>query len=135
MSKRYINLLRKTALEKGITQKQISEKTGIPIRTLSRYFNGSRLPDVETALDIAKVLGKRVDELFIDKYCLPFLSDKITIDKSSSDKIIHKEYFGCPGIGKASSVLMPDIKRDIENKISSIKGSDTAVEENSNHNQ
>lgn len=70
MSKRYINLLRKTALEKGITQKQISEKTGIPIRTLSRYFNGSRLPDVETAMDIAEVLGTTVEELYVSLHIL-----------------------------------------------------------------
>ncbi|MCL2575688.1 MAG: helix-turn-helix domain-containing protein [Defluviitaleaceae bacterium] len=49
--------------QKGLLQRELAEKTGIPSSTLSRYENGLNEPDVETIKKLAKVLEVTGNEL------------------------------------------------------------------------
>lgn len=49
---------------KNITQSALATKCGISVRTLIRYENGEREPDVYTAIRLAEALGTTVEELF-----------------------------------------------------------------------
>ena len=55
----------KARLEAGMTQKQLSEKTGINQSNLSRIESGAGNPSVETLERIASALGKKVSISFI----------------------------------------------------------------------
>lgn len=52
-------------LEAGMTQKQLSEKTGINQSNLSRIERGTGNPSVATLERIASALGKKVSISFI----------------------------------------------------------------------
>ncbi|MCR5251816.1 MAG: helix-turn-helix domain-containing protein [Lachnospiraceae bacterium] len=49
--------------QKGITQKELSEKTGITESAISNYVRGSRVPRGANLMKIAKVLGTTADDL------------------------------------------------------------------------
>ena len=51
-------------MEAGITQQQLSEKTGINQSNLSRIENGSGNPSVSTLQRIAEALGKKLSISF-----------------------------------------------------------------------
>ena len=51
-------------METGITQQQLSEKTGINQSNLSRIENGSGNPSVSTLQRIAEALGKKLSISF-----------------------------------------------------------------------
>ncbi len=55
----------KARLEAGMTQKQLSEKTGINQSNLSRIENGDGNPSVATLERIASALGKKVSISFL----------------------------------------------------------------------
>lgn len=55
----------KARLETGMTQKQLSEKTGINQSNLSRIENGDGNPSVATLERIASALGKKVSISFL----------------------------------------------------------------------
>ena len=50
--------------EKGMSQRELADKVGITEVSLSRYINGNRVPKAPIALNIARVLGVDVNELF-----------------------------------------------------------------------
>ena len=52
-------------METGITQQQLSEKTGINQSNLSRIENGNGNPSVSTLHRIASALGKKLSISFI----------------------------------------------------------------------
>ena len=52
-------------METGITQQQLSEKTGINQSNLSRIENGNGNPSVSTLKLIASALGKKLSISFI----------------------------------------------------------------------
>lgn len=56
--------LRVVRTSKNIMQSALAKECGISVRTLIRYENGERLPDVVTALRLARALGTTVEELF-----------------------------------------------------------------------
>ncbi len=58
------NELKKFRLKRNMTQVQIADKLDIHVFTYKRYENNSRIPKVNIALDIAKVLNSTVEELF-----------------------------------------------------------------------
>jgi transcriptional regulator with XRE-family HTH domain len=59
-----INKNLKLILEiKGLSQKDLSEKTGITQATISRYINGSRLPSAESIITICEELNISSDWL------------------------------------------------------------------------
>ncbi|MCM1166485.1 MAG: helix-turn-helix transcriptional regulator [Lachnospiraceae bacterium] len=51
--------------EKGITQKELSERTGIAQGDISKLENGSANPSVKTLKRVAAALGKKVKIEFI----------------------------------------------------------------------
>ena len=50
--------------EQGITQVELSARTGIATTSLSRYKNGVRVPDINVATKIADALGERSMDAF-----------------------------------------------------------------------
>lgn len=51
--------------EKGITQKELSERTGIAQGDISKLENGSANPSVKTLERVATALGKRLKIEFV----------------------------------------------------------------------
>lgn len=68
-----INLFQQLFDESGLKQKFLAEKTGTSTSTISAIYKG-QIPHLETALKIAKVMGKRVDEI----WCLELPVDDLT---------------------------------------------------------
>ena len=58
---RFITLKRK---EKNITQSELSEKLGISNRAISKWENGICLPDASNMLELCKILGVTINDLF-----------------------------------------------------------------------
>ncbi len=50
--------------KKGLTQVEVAYKANIAVRTYQNYEAGERIPNVHTALNLAKVLNCSVEELF-----------------------------------------------------------------------
>ena len=57
------NNIIKFRTRKGITQRQLSEKTNISIIALNRYEKGTIIPNLEAIIKIADVLNVSIDEL------------------------------------------------------------------------
>jgi transcriptional regulator with XRE-family HTH domain len=49
---------------KGITQKQISEITGIAQPNICNYLNGRKIPTVDTATRLAEAMGINAEDLY-----------------------------------------------------------------------
>ena len=49
--------------DKGFTQKHLGEVLNISVSTISHYENGTREPNIEILIQMAKVLGVSVDYL------------------------------------------------------------------------
>ena len=61
----YKNKIRKYRKEKGMTQKDLAEKSGISIGYLCHLEKGSRVnPSTEVMERISNVLGKTIPEIF-----------------------------------------------------------------------
>lgn len=50
--------------EQGITQKELSEKTGVSRVCISRYESGKHHPSYENARKLSLFFGKTMEELF-----------------------------------------------------------------------
>lgn len=57
--------IKEARTEKGVTQKQIAEATGVDVHQLSRYENGHQIPTVESLHKIAAFLGVKMEDLII----------------------------------------------------------------------
>ena len=57
--------LKEVRTSKGVTQVELSEKTGITQQNISLYENNVMLPKIDTAAKIAQALGVSLDELII----------------------------------------------------------------------
>jgi transcriptional regulator with XRE-family HTH domain len=57
--------LKKTRLELGLTQKKLSEGSGLHIRTLIRLEKSEGNPKIKTLAAVAKYFKMSVDELFL----------------------------------------------------------------------
>ena len=44
----------------SITQRELAEKSGITEASISRYFNGERIPNIKNAEKMASALGLRI---------------------------------------------------------------------------
>ena len=66
--KEFAERLRIMMKRKYITQEQLAELTGISRITISRYINGTCLPNVLVVRKFAKVLDCSMDELFYQEY-------------------------------------------------------------------
>lgn len=60
----------------GIIIKELSEKTGIPKRTLDSYVNRDRTPSAEIAVKIARALNVTVEFLVTGKGTSPISMEK-----------------------------------------------------------
>ncbi len=58
-----LETLRRYRKERGWTQEQLAERSGIPRPNISKYETGERDPRAETASKLARALGVTVDEL------------------------------------------------------------------------
>lgn len=60
--------------EKGLQQSDLAELVGVRRETISGLENGKHNPSLKLAMDIARVLGRTVEELF-------FFSDDVDEDE------------------------------------------------------
>ena len=51
-------------LQKGLTQADLAHAVGISLMALKRYEYGERLPNVQTAMRISKILNVPIDKLW-----------------------------------------------------------------------
>lgn len=49
--------------QRGLTQKEIADRLSTTEATVSRYFSGDRTPNIETAVELAAILGVSMDAL------------------------------------------------------------------------
>ena len=63
-----IGIYRKKA---GLTQVELGEMLGVSAQTVWRWENGSRQPDIETAVRIANILKCTLDELITPNPTMP----------------------------------------------------------------
>ena len=57
-------MLKKRREELNLTQKQVADKAGMPLRTYQSYEMEVRIPNVYSAMDIAKALNSTIPKLF-----------------------------------------------------------------------
>lgn len=57
--------LLKARKDKGYTQLEVAEKAGIDRSYYVHIERGNRTPSFKVAMNIANILGKRVDEIFL----------------------------------------------------------------------
>lgn len=58
------NNLQKIRWEKNLSQKTLSQKSGVSQSVISSVENGLTTPNLATALRLAKALGVSVEEIF-----------------------------------------------------------------------
>lgn len=58
------NNLQKIRWEKNLSQKTLSQKSGVSQSVISSVENGLTTPNLSTALRLAKALGVSVEEIF-----------------------------------------------------------------------
>ncbi|MEE3393493.1 MAG: helix-turn-helix transcriptional regulator [Lachnospiraceae bacterium] len=63
--------------EKGITQKELSEMTGITESAISHYVKGDRVPRGANLVKIAKALGTTADDLLSGDHEMDKASDLV----------------------------------------------------------
>lgn len=63
-----IGIYRKKA---GLTQAELGRRLGVATHTVWRWENGSRHPDIQTAVKIAEILGCTLDELSAQNPTMP----------------------------------------------------------------
>ncbi len=59
-----MNKLKDILEDRCMTQRKLSDKTGISEITISRYVNGKRTPNVREAMLIARALNVSVDTIW-----------------------------------------------------------------------
>jgi transcriptional regulator with XRE-family HTH domain len=50
----------------GFTQAYLAERLGISVQAVSKWENGTSMPDIMLLPEIARVFGVSIDELFAD---------------------------------------------------------------------
>lgn len=63
-SERLNNTMKRHRLERGITQAQLAERTGVTRKTINSVENGIFVPSTVLALKVARELETPVDALF-----------------------------------------------------------------------
>lgn len=60
--------LKELRKQKGLTQERLAEKTGIPIRTIRSYEQGTRkIGNVPNAVKLCKALKCKIEDLLEDE--------------------------------------------------------------------
>jgi len=57
------NFLQKLRKEKGLTQEQLAEQTGVTRRTVSRWETGSNLPDLDILMELSDLYTVALSEI------------------------------------------------------------------------
>ncbi len=60
----YENRLKLARIEIGLTQEQLAEQVGVTRQTIGLIESGKYNPTLKLCLMLAKITGKRLDELF-----------------------------------------------------------------------
>ena len=55
--------LRKIRKERGLSQKELAERIGVPYQTITKYENTNVSPNITNIISIAKILKVSIDEL------------------------------------------------------------------------
>ena len=55
--------LRQLRCEQGVTQEALAERLGVSARTVSRWENGTTMPDLVMVVELAKAFGVSIPEL------------------------------------------------------------------------
>jgi len=58
------NKIKEYRTKKGLTQEQLAQKVGVRRETIIFLEQGKYNPSLKLAMDIAKVLEKKIEELF-----------------------------------------------------------------------
>lgn len=58
--------LREARLQAGLTQAELARRAGLTRSAYTNIEKGNKHPSLVTALRISQVLGKRVEELFVE---------------------------------------------------------------------
>ena len=56
-------MIREQRIGRGLTQRQVSEGAGMPVRQYIRIEQGERVPDVSQLAHVAAVFGLRASDL------------------------------------------------------------------------
>lgn len=84
--------LKKLRLEAGLTQKELGELVGVTKVSVCCYENGTRLPSLETLVDLANTLKVDVDYLLGNDYYQVFEDDvNYSISLSKEEIMFIKE--------------------------------------------
>jgi transcriptional regulator with XRE-family HTH domain len=59
--------LKELRIEKGFSQRELGEKLGFCNQTISFWESGSREPDLDTLVEIARFFDVAIEELLEDK--------------------------------------------------------------------
>ena len=54
-------IIRYERLNKGMTQAELAKQSSISVSAISKMENGKRLPSMQTAIDIFRALGVRLE--------------------------------------------------------------------------
>lgn len=77
--------MREARARKKMSQKELSEKTGIATSTISSYENGGKVPPLDIAVRLSKELGLSLDGLFQ-------IEQAMHVDNSFGDVIRHIDH-------------------------------------------
>lgn len=55
--------LRKSRLEKELSQQEVADLVGVTQVMIHRYENGTKTPTIPVFVELSRVLGKSMDEL------------------------------------------------------------------------
>ena len=59
----FANRFKELIDKRGLTQRAVAERINTTETTISRYVSGDRTPNIETAVELASVLGVTLDVL------------------------------------------------------------------------
>jgi putative transcriptional regulator len=64
MHERLVNRLREVRTQRALTQAELADKVGVSRKTINTVENGIFIPSTVLALQLARALAVRVEELF-----------------------------------------------------------------------
>lgn len=83
--------VKKLMIEKNISQKKLSELSGITESSVCRYLKGDRTPRIDIVVNFAKALDVEVDYLLEEEPLNPYESVKRAIARHGSDLTIEEQ--------------------------------------------
>lgn len=59
-----MTLIKEKRVEKGLSQKELSDLSGVPQQSISAYESGTRMPAADVLYDLARALKTTMDDLY-----------------------------------------------------------------------